>query len=205
MSWGWRADSGVSGSVSLWFWHSCPWVLEAEVTICPIPSPYSARHPGCLCGAPQREPHRGSPSPRVPTSLIHWNLLLPCPCIPTHWCQNNNKTPKTKTPAPHSTDVNTISPWNSFLNTKERVYVKYCCRAHFSYSFPCKCFCTLSAKDLAGTQCEALPNEQSVTFQMLFTNEFSITMFGTIYCSALDNLLCGPAVLTHNGWLKVYN
>ena len=151
------------------------------------------------------EPHRDSPSPHVPTSLIHWNLLLPCPCIPTHWCQNNNKTPKIKTTAPHSTDFNTISPWNSFLNTKERVYVKYCCRAHFSYSFPCKCFCTLSAKDLAGTQCEALPNEQSVTFQMLFTNEFSITMFGTIYCSALDNLLCGPAVLTHNGWLKVYN
>ena len=197
MSWGWRADSDSVVLCRCGIGTAVPESWKAEVTTCPTPSPYSARHPGCLCGALQRHP-----SPCVPTSLTHWNLFLPCPCIPNPLVSKQQNS-KNETTAPYSTDFNTISPWNGFLNTKERVYVvKYCFRAHFSYSFPCKCFCTLSAKDPVGTQCEALPNDQSVRFQILFTNEFSITMFGTTYCSVLHNLLCGPAVLTYNGWLR---
>lgn len=101
---------------------SVPESLAAGVTTWPS----SYLH--TLCSAPWLLcPCRGRPNYPVPISLIHWNLLLHSPCIPIHWCQNNNNNnkktvkktkTKAKTTTPHSTDFNIISPWNIFFKTK---------------------------------------------------------------------------------------
>lgn len=158
----------------------------------------------CLHPGGCAEPTEAAPSPRVPTSLIHWNLL-PALSLHLYPLVSKRQNSKTKTTAPR-TDFNTVFPLSSFLNTKE-LYIKYCFRAHFSYSFPCKCFCTLSAKDLAAAHSGKL-------YLMNNRSHFKSSLpIRVLYHSVWSNLLLcsgqftlwSSSLLLHSSWLKVYN
>ena len=126
MWWGWRGDSGLSGSVSLWCWHICPWVLGSRGdNLTRFLSPYSVL--GTL--VIYVEPCRGRPNYPVPISLIHWNLLLHSPCIPIHWCQNNNNNKKKlsrkqkQKPLLHTALILTLFPLEIFSLKQKKSYM----------------------------------------------------------------------------------